>query len=124
MLRVRQPERRGPQVLEAVEHLGRVLAGDSELVHFVAADRHEDGAEALVGQVVEGEVPSEARIAHDRAAQPRDQFVLGLEHLDLRQPVLGNAVAEHPSGRRVALEDRHLVAREQQVVGGGHAGGA
>ena len=124
VIRVRQPERRGPQVLEAVEHLGRVLAGDPQLVRVVAADRDEDGAEALVGQVVEGEVATEGRIAHDRAAQPRDRLVLGLEHLDLRQAVLRDAVAEHPAGRRVALEDRHLVAGDQQVVGGGHAGGA
>ena len=42
--------------------------------------------------------------------------------LDLRQAVLRDAVAEHPAGRRVALEDGHVVAGDQQVVGRGHAG--
>ena len=50
---VRQAERRGPQVLEAVDALGGVLAGDAQLVRVVAADRHDDRVEALVGQVVE-----------------------------------------------------------------------
>ena len=50
------------------------------------------------------------------------RLVLGLEDLDLRQAVLRDAVAEHPAGRRVALEDRDVVAGDQQVVGGGHAG--
>ena len=59
--RVGQAERRGAQVLEAVEHLGRVLAGDAQLVRVVAADRDDDRVEALVGQVVEREVAPEAR---------------------------------------------------------------
>ena len=57
----------------------------------------------------------------DLAAEAGDALVLGLEDLDLRQAVLRDAVAEHPAGRRVALEDGHVVAGEQQVVGGGHA---
>ena len=124
VLRVRQAERRGPQVLEAVEHLGRVLAGDPELVRVVAADRDDDRVEALVGQVVEREVAAEPGVADDLAAQPGDRLVLGLEDLDLGQAVLRDAVAEHPAGRRVALEDRHVVAGQQQVERGGHAGRA
>src|SRR4029079_16573215 len=55
-------------------------------------------------------------------AETRHRFVLGLEDLDLRQSILRNAVAEHPARRRVALEDRHVVAGDQQVIRGGHAG--
>ena len=55
-LGIRQAERRGAQVLEAVEDLVGVLAGDAQLVRVVAADRDDDRVEALVGQVVEGEV--------------------------------------------------------------------
>ena len=51
-----------------------------------------------------------------------DRLVLGLEDLDLRQAVLRDPVAEHPAGRRVALEDRDVVAGDQQVVGGRHPG--
>ena len=122
--RVRQAERRGPQVLEAVEHLGRVLARDAELVRVVAADRDDDRVEALVLEVVEREVAAQALVADDLAAEPGDGLVLGLEDLDLRQAVLRDAVAEHPARRRVALEDRHVVAGDQQVVGRGHAGRA
>ena len=60
VIRVGQAERRGPQVLEAVEALRRVLAGDPELVGVVAADRDDDRVEALVGQVVEREVDARA----------------------------------------------------------------
>ncbi len=49
-------------------------------------------------------------------AEPRDRLVLGLEDLDLRQAVLRDAVAEHAARHRVALEDRHVVAGDQQVV--------
>ena len=56
-------------------------------------------------------------------AQVPGALVLGLEHLDLGQPVLGDAVAEHAARRRVTLEDGDLVARDGQVVGGRHARG-
>ena len=61
VVRVGQAERRGAQVLEAVEDLGRVLARDAQLVRVVAADGDDDRVEALVGQVVEGEVAAQAR---------------------------------------------------------------
>ena len=119
--RIGQAEGGGPEVLEPVEDLGRVLARDAQLVRVVAADRDEDRVEPLVLEVVEPEVPAELGIADHLAAEPGDRLVLGLEDLDLRQAVLGDAVAEHPAGRRVALEDRDVVARDQEVVGGGHA---
>ena len=124
VIRVGQAERGGAQVLEAVEALGGVLAGDAQLVGVVAADRHDDGIEAPVRQVVEREVATEAGVADHLAAEPGHRLVLGLEDLDLRQAVLRDAVAEHPARRRVALEDRHVVAGEQQVERGAHAGRA
>ena len=39
VIRVGQAERGGPQVFEAIEALGGVLAGDAQLVRVVAADR-------------------------------------------------------------------------------------
>ena len=64
----------------------------------------------------------ERRVADDLAAEPGDRLVLGLEDLDLWQPVLRDAVAEHAAGRRVALEDRDVVAGQEQVEGRAHAG--
>ena len=124
VVRVGQAEGRRAQVLEAVEHLRRVLARDAQLVGVVAADRDDDRIEALEHQVVEREVRAEAGVADDLAAEPGDRLVFGLEDLDLGQAVLRDAVAEHPAGRRVALEDRHVVAGQQQVERGGHAGRA
>ena len=57
-------------------------------------------------------------------AEVPDGLVLGLEHLDLGQAVLRDAVAEHAAGRRVALDDRDGVALDGQVVGSRHAGRA
>jgi hypothetical protein len=61
-------------------------------------------------------------IADHLPAKPADRLVLGLEDLDLRQPVLRDPVAEHPARSGVALEDRDVMTGQQQVVGGGHAG--
>ena len=80
-----------------------------------------DRVEALVLEVVEREVPAQLRVADHLAAEPGDRLVLGLEHLDLGQAVLRDAVAEHAARRRVALEDGHVVAGDEQVVRGRHA---
>ena len=108
--RVGQAERRRPQVLQAVDDAVRVLARDAELVGVVAADRDDDGVEALVLEVVEREVAPEALVARHLPAEAGDRLVLGLEDLDLRQAVLRDPVAEHAAGRRVPLEHRHVVA--------------
>ena len=122
--RVRQAERGRPQVLEAVDDAVGVLVGDAQLVGVVAADGDDDRVEALVLQVVEREVLAQLLVAAHLAAEAGDGLVLGLEDLDLGQAVLRDAVAEHAAGGGVALEDRHVVAGEQQVERGGHAGRA
>ena len=122
--RVRQAERGRPQVLEAVDDAVGVLVRDAQLVRVVAADGDDDAVEPLVLEVVEREVPAQLHVAAHRAAEPGDRLVLGLEDLHLGQAVLRDAVAEHAAGGRVALEDRHVVAREQQVEGRAHAGRA
>ena len=124
MVRVGQAEGRGAQVLEPVEDLRRVLARDAELVGVVAADGHDHGVEALVGQVIEREVGAEPGVAHDLAAEPGDRFVFGVEDLDLRQSVLRDAVAQHPARGRIALEDGDVVSGDEQVERGGHPGRA
>ena len=124
VVRVGQAEGGGAQVLEAVEHLVGVLAGDAQLVRVVAADRDADRVEALVGRSSSVKSRPRPGVADHLAAEPGHRLVLGLEDLDLGQAVLRDAVAEHAARRRVALEDGHVVAGEQQVVGGGHAGRA
>ena len=122
MARVRQPQRGGAQVLEAVEDAVGVLARDAQLVGVVAADGDDHRVEALVGQVIEREVGTQTGVADHSPAQSTDRLVLGLQHLDLGQAVLGDAIAQHPAGCRVAFEHRHVVTGDQQVVRGGHAG--
>ena len=60
-------------------------------------------------------------VADELDAEVPGALVLGLEDLDLGQPVLGDAVAEHAAGGGVTLEDGHLVTRDGEVVGGRHA---
>jgi hypothetical protein len=122
--RIGQAEGGCLEVLEAVDDPLGVLVRDPELVRVVAADRDDHGVEALALEVVQGEVAPERLTAHDLPAQPGDRLVFGLEDLDLREPVLGDAVAEHPARRRVALEDGHVVAVQEKVVGGAHPGRA
>ncbi len=122
--RIGQPEGGRLEVLEPVDDAVGVLVRDPELVRVVAADRDEDGVEALALEVVQGEVAPERLTADDLPAEPGDRLVLGLEDLDLREAVLGDPVAEHPARRRVALEDGHVVAGQEEVVGGAHPGRA
>ena len=122
--RVGQAKRGGAQVLQAVDDAVGVLVRDAQLVGVVAADGDDDAVEALVLEVVEGEVPAQLHVAAHLAAEARDRLVLGLEDLDLGQAVLRDAVAEHAAGGGVALEDGHVVAGQQQVVGRAHAGRA
>ena len=63
VVRVRQAERRGAQVFEAVDDPVGVLVRDPELVGVVAADRDDDRIEALHRQVVEREVAAKSGVA-------------------------------------------------------------
>ena len=83
-----------------------------------------DRVVALVLEVVEGEVAAQLGVRDDLAAELPDRVVLALQHLHLGQPVLRDAVAQHAARCRVALEDRDVVAGDEQVVRGGHAGRA
>src|SRR5664280_2056871 len=120
--RVGQTEGGDPQVFEAVDDpVGRVV-GDVDLVGFVAPGGDDGGVEAVGLEVVQVEVRAQRLVADEVAAELPDGLVFGVEDLGLGQPVLRDAVAEHSAGLRVALEDGHVVAREEQVVGRGHAG--
>ncbi len=110
VVRVGQAERGDAQVLQAVDDAVGVLAGDAQLVGVVAADGHDDRVEALVLEVVDGEVHAQLGVADELDAQVPGGLVLGLEHLHLGQAVLGDAVAEHAARLGVTLEDGHVVA--------------
>ena len=123
VVRVGQAERRGAQVLEAVEAPRRRPRPGCRAC-WCRSSRSRRRPHRSPGSVRSSSVKSraEAGVADDLAAEPGDRLVLGLEDLDLGQAVLRDAVAEHPARRRVALEDRHVVAGEEQVERGGHAG--
>ena len=120
--RVGQAQGGDAQVLEAVDHAVGVFVGNAELVGVVAADGDDGRIEALLLQVIEREVAAEGLVALEFAAEPPDGLIFGLEDLLLGEAVLRDAVAEHSARLRVALEDGHVVAGEEQVVGRGHAG--
>ncbi len=99
-----------------------MLAFDADGPFEPGAGGHEDGR---VGgfEVVQCQVDSQGdtRLEDDsHRPQPGDLLVDDAGG----QPVLGNPVAQHPSGAIPPLEYHHLVARPAQVVGGRQAGGA
>src|SRR3990172_2545719 len=100
---VGQAARGRVQVLESVEDLLGVLAGDVQVVGLVAADGHAHGVEALVLEVVEAEVAPEGHVRAELPAQVPDALVLRIEDALLGQAVLGDAVAVHPALLLVAL---------------------
>ena len=51
-------------------------------------------------------------------AEIDDPFYFRIEHV-ARQPVLGDAKAHHPAGRRPGIVDRHGVAHAAQMIGRG-----
>ena len=98
-----------------------VLVRDPQLVRVVAADRHDDGVVALVLEVVQAEVAAQRLAAHEAAAEAGDALVLRVQDPFLGQAVLRDPVAQHPAGLLVALEDRDVVAGDQEVVRGRRA---
>ena len=120
--RIGQAEGGDLEVLQAVDDAVRILVRDPQHVRVVAPDGDHDRVEALVLEVVEAEVAPERLAADEAPAEAGDALVLGVEDAVLRQAILGDAVAEHPAGGLVALEDRDVMARDQEVVGGRRAG--
>jgi len=123
VVRILKAERGGVQIVEAVDHPFGIFARDAEVVRVVAADRHDHRVVALRLQVGGGEVATEHLVALESAAESRDRLVLAVEHLDLRQAVLRDSVTQHTARLRILLEDRDVVAGNQEVEGGGCAGG-
>ena len=119
-----EAERSGVQIVETVDDAVGVFAWNAEVVGVVAADRNDDAVVALRLQVGDGEVATEHLAALEAAAESRDRLVLTVEHLNLWQSVLRNAVAQHAAWLWIFLEDGDVVSGNEQVVRGRCAGWA
>ncbi len=112
------------EVDAAVVAFARLVLGfDAERGALLAAERQEDRLVALGEQVIDREIAAERLAVAEVPAEIDDD--VGFE----RQRVLGQAIAGdadlgHAAGLLGLLEHVDMVAVEQQVVGGGDAGGA
>ncbi len=111
------------QELDPGEHAGRVLALDPHLRARPGAEAEEDRAEAVSLQARDCEVPPELRVRAEPHPEAQDLVDLEVENR-LRQPVLGDAVSQHPSRLGKRLEDLDLVSPDREEVGAGQPGGA
>ena len=75
----------------------------------------------VILQVLESQVRAQRLPTDDADAHRLDDADLGVQGR-LGKPVLGDAVAHHPARLRLALEDRHVVARQRGVEGGAQPG--
>ncbi len=92
---------------------------DAQLLSFVGAHCNHDRLVALLEERVQRFHPGPG---HDNHSHSFDLADLALDHVP-RQPVFGDAVAEHASGGGKRLEHGHLMPLEAQVVGRGETGG-
>ena len=97
------------------------VAGNAEATALRRAGGEEDGLEALLLEVAQGEVAAHDGVEPKLDAEPDDPVDLGAQRL-ARQAVLGDADGHHAAGDRHRLEDRDAIAEAGEVVGGRHAG--
>ena len=121
MIWIGEAERSGVQVVESVDDAVSVFARNAEVVRVVATDCNDDAVVALRLQVGDGEVATKHLAALEATAKSRDRLVLTVEHLDLWQSVLRNAVAQHATWLWVFFEDGDVVSSNKQVVRSGCA---
>ena len=110
------------QVVDRLDDARQILAGDAELVAAPRADAEEDRVVALREELVDGEVAAELHAALELGVAELPDAVELLVELDLRQPVLGDAVAEHAALLALHVEHGDGVTLERGVVGARHAG--
>ncbi len=81
------------------------------------------GVAVVPEQAVDGEVAADARLEAELDAQRQDLVDLPLQHV-VREPVAGDAEAQHAARHALRLEHGDPVPEAGEVAGAGEAGGA
>ena len=107
----------GPQEVDAAEHEGLMDTFDRDQARALGAEAEEHGVVVLAERIEAADLGAGV----DRDAQRPDLVELLVEQVG-RQAVGRNAVAQHPAGLLLLLEDLDLVTERAQVVGSGETG--
>ena len=107
----------GAQEVDATEHEGLVDAVDRDEARALGAQTEKHGVVVLA----EGIEAVDLVACADRDAQHPELVQLLVEQIG-RQAVGRNAVAQHPAGLLLRLDDLDLMAQGAQVVGGRETG--
>ena len=116
VIRVGQAECGRMEIVESIDDAIRLFAWNAEVVGVVAADRDDHAVVALRLKVGHGEVAAEHLAAFESTAEARDRLVLAVEHLNLWQAVLRNAVTKHAARLWIFFKDGDVMASNEQVV--------
>ena len=115
--RTASPLAHGAEEVDAAEHEGLVDAVDRDQAGALRAEAEEHGVVVLAERFD----AADRGAGVDRDAEHLDLLDLLVEQIG-RQAVGRDAVAEHPAGLLLRLEDLDLVAVGAQVVGRGETG--
>src|ERR1022692_1280212 len=113
---------------------GEELVGRVDALEVLAGDVHEDGRASagadedrreaeLLDELIDGDRLAHDHVAHEIHAERLEVLDVLIDDL-LRQPVLGDPVAQDAAVRVQRLEDRDRVAELREVTGHGEAGRA
>ena len=107
---------------DAVGAVGRIGAGDVQLVAGLGADADEHGVEVAL-DIGEADVLADARVEPHFHAHVEDALHFGIDDL-ARRAVGGQAEGQHTSKFVAGFEDDAAMAAAAQLVSGRHAGHA
>ena len=122
-----RPDRHGPALADAaqeghaIDHVRRILAGETERLRALGSDRDENGREPVAPKVVEHDVDAGALAVADLDAEALQDGEI-LVDLRLGEPVGRDRPADHAAGIGMRLEDRDRDAVPGQPLGGRQAG--
>jgi len=107
-----------PQKVDGRIDAGEVFARDAHGRGIVSADAQQDG---IIFLAQGGEILYRG-VGENRNTAICDALDLLIEDI-LGQAIVGDAIAEHPSGLGLGFVDRYLIAQERQVLRGRQATG-
>src|SRR5207237_8475003 len=97
------------EVIDRLDDAGQILSRDTQLVRAPRAESEEDSVIALREEIVDREVAPEHHAALELGVAELPHRVQLLIELDLRQAVVGDAVAGDAARLPHPVEPRHLL---------------